>query len=54
MMLLLAVIFIPLALNTTLLLVVRQTQEMEQDGLLPDLLTRRSARFQTPHALLAR
>ena len=53
LVLLLAVIFIPMALNSTLLLVVRQAQEMEQDGLLPDLLRRRTVRFQTPGTLLA-
>jgi APA family basic amino acid/polyamine antiporter len=53
LVLLLAVIFIPMALNSALLLVVRQAQEMEQDGLLPDFLRRRTVRFQTPHILLA-
>ena len=53
LILLLPVICIPLALNSTLLLVVRQAQGIERDGLLPGLLKRRAARFGTPYALLA-
>lgn len=52
LILLLPVIFVPLALNSTLLLVVRQAQGIEEDGLLPELLKRRAARFGTPYALL--
>jgi APA family basic amino acid/polyamine antiporter len=53
LILLLPVILFPLALNSTLLLVVRQAQGIERDGLLPALLKRRAKRFGTPYALLA-
>jgi len=52
LLLLLALVFMALALNSTVLVVVRQAQAMEQDDLLPDLLRRRGARFRTPHFLL--
>ncbi len=47
-----AVVFIPLALNSAVLLVVRQAQVMDHDGLVPIQLRRRSARFGTPYLLL--
>jgi APA family basic amino acid/polyamine antiporter len=52
LMLLLSLVFIPLALNSALLLAVRQAHEMEQDGLLPDLLRRRAPRYETPFVVL--
>jgi APA family basic amino acid/polyamine antiporter len=51
-MLVLSVVFLVLALNSALLLAVRQAQEMERDGLLPEPLRRRSRRYQTHYALL--
>ncbi|TKJ30120.1 MAG: hypothetical protein CEE40_06220 [Chloroflexi bacterium B3_Chlor] len=52
LLLLFALAFIPLALNSAVLLVARQAQAMDQDDLLPDLLRRRGARFRTPYLLL--
>ncbi|MDH4209291.1 MAG: amino acid permease, partial [Anaerolineae bacterium] len=48
----LSLVFLVLALNSALLLAVRQAQEMERDGLLPESLRRRGRRYQTPFALL--
>jgi uncharacterized hydrophobic protein (TIGR00271 family) len=47
-----SVVFIPLALNSALLISVRQAQEMDQDRLLPGFLRRRTPRFRTPYVLL--
>jgi len=51
-MLLLAVVFLPLAMNSSLLAVVRQAQVMDQDGVLPEFLRRRTTRWGTPYILL--
>jgi APA family basic amino acid/polyamine antiporter len=51
-MLTLTAIFIPLAMNSALLSVVRQAQVMDRDGALPELLRRRATRWQTPYVLL--
>jgi APA family basic amino acid/polyamine antiporter len=50
--LILGLIFVPLALNSTVRLVVRQAQAMEEDNLLPDVLRRRRGPLQTPYFLL--
>jgi APA family basic amino acid/polyamine antiporter len=50
--LLMGLVFIPLTLNSTILIVVRQAQEMERDNLLPDVLRRRRGALQTPYLLL--
>jgi len=50
---LLAVVLVPMALNSGFLLVVRQAQVMERDNLLPELLRRRANRFRTPYVLFA-
>ncbi len=49
---LVAVLFIPLALNSAVLLVVRQVQAMDHDDLVPTLVRRRGTRFGTPYVLL--
>jgi APA family basic amino acid/polyamine antiporter len=51
-MLLLTAVFIPLAMNSALLSVVRQAEEMGRDGVLPELLLRRTIRWHTPYVLL--
>jgi APA family basic amino acid/polyamine antiporter len=51
-MLLLAAAFLPLAMNSSLLSVVRQAQVMDQDGVLPEFVRRRTTRWGTPHILL--
>ena len=51
-MLLFAAVFIPMAMNSTLLSVVRQAQVMDDDGVLPEFLRRRTTRWGTPHVLL--
>jgi uncharacterized hydrophobic protein (TIGR00271 family) len=52
LLLLSGLVLIPAALNSTILLVVRQVQAMGEDNLLPDTLRRSSARLRTPHLLL--
>jgi APA family basic amino acid/polyamine antiporter len=52
LLLLVGLVFIPLALNSTILLVVRQAQAMDQDNLLPDLLRRERGRSRSPYLLL--
>jgi uncharacterized hydrophobic protein (TIGR00271 family) len=51
-MLLFAAVFIPLAMNSSMLWVVRQAQVMDRDGVLPQFLRRRTTRWGTPHVLL--
>jgi APA family basic amino acid/polyamine antiporter len=51
-MLLLSAVLMPLAMNSALLSVVRQAQVMDQDGVLPELVRRRTARWHTPYVLL--
>jgi APA family basic amino acid/polyamine antiporter len=48
----LSVIFIPLAMNSALLSVVRKAQVMDRDGVLPEVMRRRAARWHTPYVLL--
>jgi len=52
LLLLVGLIFIPLTLNSTIFLVVRQAQAMDQDNLLPDMLRRGRGRLRTPYLLL--
>ncbi len=52
LLLLVGLIFIPLTLNSTIFLVVRQAQAMDQDNLLPDMLRRGRGRLGTPYLLL--
>ncbi len=46
-------IFIPLAVNSTILLVVQQAQTMDQDNLLPNILKGGRGRLRTPYLLLS-
>jgi APA family basic amino acid/polyamine antiporter len=52
LVLVIALVFIPLALNSTVLFVLRQAESMDQDDLLPSVLRRRGTRFGTPYVLL--
>jgi len=49
LLLFVGLIFTPLALNSAILLVVRQAQAMGQDNLLPDMLRQGRARLRTPY-----
>ena len=52
LLLLAGLVFIPLALNSTIRLVVRQAEAIGQDNLLPDMLRREGGRVRTPYLLL--